>query len=168
MHIILGLVGILGGIGTLLWYFSRAKHGADDVIDTVERAAGAWRRHKFRGKAERPALETEEDPRAAAAAIAVSLLQSCGQITAADEARLQKEFETVMGVEENADLLAYARWLVKDTVDPNTVTGRLVGLLNKELGEEQKLDLLAMLTRLSGDDPIQVQALSNLRTRLNL
>ena len=168
MHILLGLVGILGTIGTLLWYFSRAKHGADDVIDTVERAAGAWRRHKFHGKAERPALETEDDPRAAAAALAVSLLQSCGQISAADEVRLQKEFETVMGVEDSTDLLAYARWLVKDTVDPNTLTSRLAGLLIKELGEEQKIELVDMLTRLSGDDPIQVQALSHLRTRLGL
>lgn len=168
MHILLGLVGLLGTIGTLLWYFSRAKHGADDVVDTVERAAGAWRRHKFRGRAERPALETEDDPRAAAAALAVSFVECVGKISASDEVRLQKEFETVMGVEDSEELLSYARWLVKDTVDPNTVSGRLAGLLNKELGEEQKGELVDMLARISGDDPIQLQALEHLKTRIGL
>ena len=166
MHILLGIAGILGAIGTILWYFSRAKHGADDVIETVERTSGAWRRHNYRDRAERPALETEDDPRAAAAALAVAIVQSRGTVTAEDEARLQEEFQAVMGVEDSAELLSYARWLVKNVVDPNRVTGRVIDLLNKELDDTQKQELLGMLERLSSNDLVQIQAIDHLRTHL--
>ena len=166
MHILLGIAGILGAIGAILWYFSRAKHGADNVIETVERTSGERRRHNYRDRAERPALETEDDPRAAAAALAVAIVQSRGTVTAEDEARLQEEFQAVMGVEDSAELLSYARWLVKNVVDPNRVTGRVINLLNKELDDTQKQELLGMLERLSSNDLVQIQAIDHLRTRL--
>lgn len=168
MHILLGLVGLVGTIAFLLYRFSMMKQGADEVVDTVERAAGAWRRHKFRNRAERPALETEDDPRAAAAAIAVSVAESAGRLSASDEAAMMQEFETVMGAEESADLLSYARWLTKDVVDPNTVISRVTGLLNRELDDAQKQDLMDMLARLSSGDPAQVQAIGRLKTQLGI
>jgi len=168
MHILLGILGAVGVIALILYRISAFKQGADDIIDTVERATGAWRRHKFRSKAERPVLETEDDPRAAAAAIAVSIMESSGALTADQEAALRKEFETVLEVDESAELLAYARWLAKDVADPNTISSRIAELLNKELGGNEKQQLIDMLRRLSSDDPVQIQSIDYLKTRLNM
>ncbi len=168
MHILMALVGAIGTLAFICYRISLLKQGVEDVVDTVERAAGAWRRHKFRSKAERPPLETEDDPRAAAAALAVVIMESAAALSADNEAALKHEFATVMGVEDSADLLAYARWITKDVVDPNTVTSRIADLLNAELGPRQKHDLVEMLGRLSNGDPIQVQALGHLKSKIGL
>jgi hypothetical protein len=168
MHILVALAGTLGALAFLLYRFSLMKQGADDVIDTVERAAGAWRRRRFRNKAERPPLETETDPRAAAAAIAVSITASSAPPDAATEATLCREFEEVLGVGDGGELLAYGRWLTKDMVDPNAVTDRVAGLLNNQLWQTQKQDMLDMFVRISKGDPVQVQALGHLKHKLGL
>ena len=168
MHILMAIAGVVGTLVFIAYRISMLRQGAEEVINTVEHAAGAWRRHKFRKKAERPPLETEEDPCAAAAAIAVVLVESAGVLTAQEEAALAAEFETVMDIREASELLSYARWITKDVVDPNTVIGRVAGLLNDRLGPKEKRDLVDMLGRLSSGDPIQVQALGHLKGKLGL
>ena len=168
MHVLAAIGGTLGTLAFLLYRFNFLKQGADDVIDTVERAAGAWRRQKCRKAAERPPLETETDPRAAAAAIAMAIADSGGPLDAVAEAALRREFDTVLNVADGGELLSYARWLTKDTVDPNAVTDRVAGLLNSQLWETQKQDMLDMCARVSGADPIQVQALGHLKQKLGV
>lgn len=168
MHILLAILGALSVIALILYRINALKGGAEEVVDTVERAAGAWRRHKFRKKAERPALETEDDPRAAAAAIALSIVESAGPLSADQESALRREFETVLEIDDSAELLSYARWLIKDVVDPNTVSARIAGLLNAEVGDNEMRQLIDMLERLSNDDPAQIQAIEHLKSRLGM
>jgi len=168
MHILLAILGGLGTLALILYRLGMFSRGASDLVDTAERAHGAWRRHKFRNRAEKPALETESDPRAAAAAVAVSIVQCVGPIGAEQEDALRGEFETILQVDDSADLLSYARWLTKDTVDPNTVSARLAELFNTQLGHTEKHELIEMVTRLSGDDPVQIEAIRHLKSRLGL
>lgn len=168
MHVLAALMGVLGTLAILLYRFSYLKQGAEDVIDTIEHAGGAWRRYKFRRKAERPPLETETDPRAAAAAIAVSIA-GCGRpLDAQAEAALCREFRDVLGASSGDDLLAYGRWLTRDIDDPNAVSDRAAGLLNNQLWQSQKEDLLDMVARVSDGDPAQVQAIGHLKHKLCL
>ena len=102
------------------------------------------------------------------AAVAVSIVQCAGPIGTEQEDALRGEFETVLQVEDSEDLLSYARWLTKDTVDPNTVSARLAELFNTQLGHTQKHELIDMVTRLSGDDPVQIEAIRHLKSRLGL
>ena len=102
MHILLAILGGLGTLALILYRLGMFSRGAGDLVDTAERAHGAWRRHKFRNRAEKPALETESDPRAAAAAVAVSIVQCAGPIGAEEEDALRGEFETVLQVEDSA------------------------------------------------------------------
>ena len=168
MHI---LLAILGGLGTLAFFLYRLglfSRNAGELVDTAEKVHGAWRRHKFRNRAERPALETEDDPRAAAAAIAVSIVQCAGPIGAEQEQALRQEFESVLQIDDSEELLSYARWLTKEVVDPNTVSARLAELFNTQLGPNEKHDLIDMVTRLSGDDPVQIEAIRHLKSRLGM
>jgi len=168
MHILLAILGGLGTLAFILYRIGMFSQGARDLVDTAEQAHGAWRRHKFRQPAERPALATEEDPRAPAAAVAVSIVGRPGQIGAEQEEALRNEFETVLQVEDSEDLLAYARWLTKDTVDPNTVSARLAELFNTQLGHREKHELIDMVSRLATDDPVQIEAIRHLKTRLGM
>ncbi|MGI9413411.1 MAG: hypothetical protein ACR2PM_07075 [Hyphomicrobiales bacterium] len=168
MHI---LLAILGGLGTLAFFLYRLgmfSRNASELVDTAEKAHGAWRRHKFRKRAERPALESEDDPRAGAAAVAVSIVQCAGQISAEQEQALRQEFETVLQTDDSEELLSYARWLTKDVIDPNTVSARLAELFNTQLGPTQKHELIDMVTRLSTDDPVQIEAIRHLKSRLGM
>ena len=103
MHILLAILGALGTLAFFLYRLGMFSRNASELVDTAEKVHGAWRRHKFRNRAERPALETEDDPRAAAAAIAVSIVQCAGPIGAEQEQALRAEFESVLQIDDSEE-----------------------------------------------------------------
>lgn len=50
MHILLGLLAILGGAAFWYWRLKAVKEATDDVADMAGRAWGKWKRYKFRKK----------------------------------------------------------------------------------------------------------------------
>jgi hypothetical protein len=168
VHILLALLGIISTIGVVLYRLHLAKDVADGLVDTAERAGGAWRRHKFRKRAEQPPLETVDDPRIGAAAVMVALAEAQAPMNAEMEQRLCDEIESVLGVADSDEMLAYARHLTRDLVDPSMVVMRTSKLFNATLGDAEKADLLGMLKRISRGDAAQITAIELLRSRLGM
>ncbi len=114
------------------------------------------------------ALAKETDPRAAAAAIAVSIAECAGPLDAKSEAVLCHEFRQVLRACDGHALLIHGRWLTKNTSDPNLVCDRVAALLNTQLWRAQKEGLLEMVLRISEGNPLQARAVKHLKTQLCL
>ena len=168
MHIYAALIGALGTLAYVFSRFGLVRQGAYDATDTVESMAGAWRRWKVRAKPARTPLEAETDPRAAAAAIMVSIAESAGPLSATGEAALAREFRNVLGASDGSELVIYGRWLTRDLADPNAVSDQVAGLLKRQLWHAQKEDLLDMAARISHGDAVQMRAIDHLKGKLGL
>lgn len=114
------------------------------------------------------ALAKETDPRAAAAAIAVSIAECAGPLDVQQEAVLCREFRQVLRASDGRELLAHGRWLTRNVSDPNMVCDRVARLLNTQLWRAQKESLLEMVLRVSDNSAVQRQAARHLKTKLCL
>ncbi len=113
-------------------------------------------------------LARETDPRAAAAAIVVSIAECAGPLDARGEAVLCREFRQVLRASDGRELLAHGRWLTRNVSDPNMVCDRVARLLNTQLWRAQKESLLEMVVRVSDNSAVQHQAAKHLKTKLCL
>ena len=170
MHILAIVGAVVGGI--LFWLYRARAMGeaARELTDTVETVQGAWRRHKFRSKAERPLLDDVDDVRVAAVAMIMAVAESSGPISAGQEEAIVNLIETKFEIADGAELVAYARWLVKESPDPNNVSMRLMNVFNSSLGDREKDELLDMIRSMSARsgklEPVQAEALTRLTDRL--
>lgn len=75
MHIVLAVLGILGG-GLFWWYRMKVLgEAASELIDSAGRARGYFRRRKIRKMAEHSPLTAIEDPVLAAATVILRSLR---------------------------------------------------------------------------------------------
>ena len=170
MHILAIVATVVGGL--LFWLYRMRAMGdaARELTDTVETVQGAWRRHNFRSKAERPLLDDVDDVRVAAVAMIMAVAESPGPISAAQEETIVDLIENKFEITDGSELVAYARWLVKESPDPNNVSMRLMKLFNGTLGDREKDELLDMIrstaARSGKLEPVQAEALTRLGDRL--
>lgn len=114
------------------------------------------------------ALAKENDPRAAAAAVAVAIAECAGPLDAHAEAALCREFRQVLRARDGRELLNHGRRLTRNAEDPHMVCDCVSHLLNKQLWRAQKESLLELVVRTSGSSPLQRQAANHLKARLCL
>ena len=107
-----------------------------------------WRMlHKTGKKLANDPLQLVDDPRSAAAAIMTALAQADGAITDAEQAIIVREMTEKFGAGASAaeELLAHARWVVRDVVEVDTCFRRLLPVIEKACGPREKEQLIEML-----------------------
>lgn len=151
MHILLGLVGVLGGIVFWIWKVKTAASVAREVVDTVGDVRAAVRRLGYgRGAGELP-LEAVEDTRLAAAGILVAFAKMDGDCTREQIAAIQNECARVFEASEKEaeQFTASGRWLAHQLSNPDEVVRKLSKSLSKTLTHAQGQALLGMAERVS-------------------
>lgn len=172
MHIALALISLLGALG--YWYFviRRANEAAGEFVDAAARARGAWRRRRFRNKAEASRVDAIDDPRAAASVIALAIARRDGQLADVQEDALKTAMRDVMQIADPDEFLIFAHWVLDGGFDANNVTLRLSRLLNARLTQDEKEELFRIVDAVTrcGEmpDAAQESALRLLRQRLGL
>lgn len=86
MHIILGLLSVLGAIGFFLWRMNTAARAARELADVAGEVANLPRKMRFRSKASKRGIDVIDDSREAAAALVYGAAASKGDPTAGDRA----------------------------------------------------------------------------------
>ncbi len=154
MHILAILLSVLGALGFIFWRMHSASQAAREIIDTADEARGFWRRLQWGRKVSVNPLDAIEDPREAAAAMMVVLAQSDGEMTERERtAILGLLVETFQANGRQAEeFLAHARWLVRDSRDPDNCFRRVQALLRKKLQPGERRDLVAMLRKVADAD----------------
>lgn len=172
MHILLAIVGILGGLAFWWWRLKAMREAADDVTDAAGRAWGKWKRHKFRQKVDASPVEAVSDPAAAAVVMMLAIAETDGELTAATEAAIKSQITDAMGIEDPIELMVFAKWVAKHVEDADNVSLRYAKLWQQGLGQEERRDLADMVERVAGTDgPVsarQKAQIARLRERLGL
>jgi uncharacterized tellurite resistance protein B-like protein len=154
MHIIAILGAVLGVAALILFRMQQAANAARDIADAADDARGLFRRWGWRRKQLRNPLDAIDDAREAAAAMMVAVAQSDGSITERERVAITAEFAKRFGATERQadELLARARWLVKDRGDAGEVFRRLTPLILRTCGPTERSDLIEMLQAVLGAD----------------
>jgi uncharacterized tellurite resistance protein B-like protein len=172
MHILLALVGLLGGIAFWWWRIKMVKEAADDMADTAGRAWGKYKRTKFRRKAEASPIEAVEDPAAAAVIMMLATAKEGGDLSPQSETAAKREITDTMGIADPTELLVFAKWVVSHVEDANNVSLRYSKLWGSSLNLTERLDLVAMVERVAmingGLSQRQQAIVHKLRERLGL
>ena len=173
MHILLLVLGILGGLG---FWWHRLRHSADavrDIIDVAEHAHGAVRRRRFRSKVERSTLTAIDDPAMAAAIMlaGIAALKGVAPSRKAED-RIRQELATRMMVADPEGMARHAVWAAGQVADPNAMSRTLVKLWRDRLTPAEQTDLLDMAWGVASVDgpptETQIDALHRLGERLDL
>jgi uncharacterized tellurite resistance protein B-like protein len=133
---------------------------------------GAYRRKRFRHKAESSPIEAVDDPAAAAVALLIGLAGERGGISQAAEKAIKAEMHNVMGLTSVEETFTFARWVAGHATDPNTLSSRFAKLWLATLEPSQREDIHDMARRVieADGEPTrsQINALRLLHSRLGL
>lgn len=169
MHILLALLGAAATIGMILWRLNAAADAAKGLAETAGEARGLFRRWSWQRKFAGHPLDLIEDPREAAAALMVAIAQSDGAMTEAEQhtilAEMQRSFAA--SPQTAAELLAHARFLTREIVDPCTAVSRLSKVIVAKTTPDERADLIRMLEAVASTNgpagDIERQALAAFR-----
>jgi uncharacterized tellurite resistance protein B-like protein len=172
MHIILGLMAVLGGAAFWYWRVKAIKETADDVTDIAGRAWGKWKRYKFRRKAEGSPVEAVDDPVAAAIIMMIVMASEEHPLTPAAETAIRTEVVKAMGIADPTELMVFGKWVASHVEDANNVSLRYAKLWMRELSSSEREDLVQMVRRVAAADgevtARQQHKIAKLRERLAL
>ena len=166
MHIIALFVSVVGAIAFFVIRAGMAAQAGRELGNLAGDALGAARRAKFRRSSTTLPLTQIYDEREAVAALLVAITKSEGDLTDVQSKVIQRLVEERLGYDDGAEILAHARWLTADFVDPEHVVHRVKELLLRNCNEEQRKDIISMLTEVAGigsvPSSIQVQLIQKL------
>ena len=88
MHIIMGLLAVLGTIGVLIWRIRAAAEAAQEIKGIAETAANLPRRLAFRRRSGKSGSKLVTDPREAAVVLMLEMARASGEITREHKAEI--------------------------------------------------------------------------------
>jgi len=168
MHIVLGILAFLGGIGVLIYRLNQASDGVKQAGEAVHEVASFVRRSRWKNRARVDVIKEIDEPPLAATVMMIAIAQAAGSISQAHisqiSANIKKYFQ--LPKSEEQQLFGEARWLVGDATDPNTTIGRVRGAIDSGCNESEKRELIQMLVSVARAEgqatDIQQEAITNL------
>jgi hypothetical protein len=172
MHIILGLVAVLGGVAFWWWRLKMVSEAANEIGDVAGRAWGKYKRYKFRKKVEDSPLEAVDDPIAAGVVMMLAMANEAGPMTEAVEKAVRQEVVNGMGVSDPLELLTFSKWVATHVQDANNVSLRYAKLWGGALSYQERKsfsDMVERVTEAAGPmTPALRTKMLKLRERLGL
>jgi hypothetical protein len=152
MHILLGLLAILGGAAFWYWRLKAVKEATDDVTDMAGRAWGKWKRYKFRKKAEASPVEAVDDPVAAAIIMMIAVACEEHPLTPEAESAIRDEVVRTMGIADPTEVMVFGKWVASHVEDANNVSLRYAKLWVRDLSAGERADFVQMVKRVAAAD----------------
>ena len=149
MHILAGLLSILTVIGLIvyrLYIVSQSRMG-QDLADAAGGVQKHLRRRAWQKKLGDP-LRDVDDARVAATAMMVALAQSDGPMSERQEAVITAQMKQNFDANDTtaAELLAHARWLVRDVTAPENCFLKVRPKILEACGPKERGELLSMMS----------------------
>ncbi|MER0239794.1 hypothetical protein [Fulvimarina sp. MAC8] len=170
MHILGILIGALAFVGIWWWRFKAAREVAGEIGDAAGRMRGAYRRSRFRAKANKASLTAIDDPRTAAAVVLVAAIEAGRPLTDEDEQAIARWLKDVADDPDAEETVIFARWASRHSYDFRGVMRALTPLLRQTLGPKERDDLIEatsmMINRRGSSNLEQRGALVQLRDAL--
>ncbi|WP_271897653.1 hypothetical protein [Candidatus Phyllobacterium onerii] len=171
MHIILAVLGLLGG-GLFWWYRLKVLgEAAGDVIDSAGRVRGYFRRRKIRLQAEHSPLTAIEDPVLAAATLILAIIAEDTLITDGHFDAVRRVILDISSPKKADEAMIYAKWAFSQVGDTATVIEKTSPFLRQQLNELEKCELIDMVGEAAAAVPVSHhygQRVRKLKQRLGL
>lgn len=175
MHILLGVLAVIGVIALWIWRARAAAQASGDIVDAADDVRAAVRRFGYRRKAGRHPAESVEDPRLAAAGLMAACARMDGDITAEQQNALRVECRAKFRVDQKEadDIAAYGRWIASQSQDPDDTIRRLTPVVRDNAPAEAHADMVEMLRRVASvvdgaPSEIQSDAIERVRRALGV
>ncbi len=172
MHILLGIITLLGAAAAWYWRAQRAKDMLDAAADGAGRLKGAYNRHKFRKQTEGSVLSGVKDAQTAATIFLVYLAEEKQPLLKEDEIFIAELLTSVTGADQRSldEAISFAKWVSGEVSDGNDVVRKFLPIWRDQLNFSQRAELIDMATQVSAHHgtpaPVQTALIRRMRDGL--
>lgn len=147
MHIILGLLGVLGAAAFFLYRMNMAARAAREVAETAGELANLPRKMGFKRKAGKRGVDVIDDPRESAAALIFGAAASKGDVTKDNRAAIATDLAALFNIsdDEAGEILARGAWHVGALNDPINAVSKLTDALVRDVGRPACADVRGLM-----------------------
>jgi hypothetical protein len=169
----LGLIlMVAAGAAVWWWRLKMVKEAGSEIIDSVERMRGAYKRKQFRKKAEAAPLATIKDPAIAAVAFFLCLANEKPMHKDLAKQLIARRMKGIIEDKDIEEVIIFADWAAKTVVNPEDPIRRFRDLWLEHLNIDERQELIGIaedVAKIGGEATIeQNNALQSLkRTLLN-
>ncbi len=171
MHVVLAVLGLLGG-GLFWWYrLKMLNEATGDIIDGAGRIRGYFRRRKIRMQAEHSPLTAIEDPILAAATLIFAIIAEDVLITDDHFDVARSVILDISNPRKADEAMIYAKWAFSQIGDTVIVIEKISPFLRQQLSELEKCELIDMVDDAASAVPVSQhygQRVRKLKQRLGL
>ncbi len=147
MGMLLAILGVLGGVGMLIWRIQQAGRAAREIADAAEGLANLPRKMRFKQKAGKQGVDVIDDPRELAAALLYGAAKCAGEVSAAQKAAIEADMVRLFEIDEAFAhaLLARAIWHLSVLKDPINAVNKLTDKLAQSVDKAALADLCGLI-----------------------
>jgi hypothetical protein len=170
MMIVAAVLAIVAGAAVWYWRSRNAAEAASAAIDAAEHLRGAYKRRKFRSKAEGSAVTAVDDPAIAALTFLVALANLRGPMSRAVEDAIKTRMGALVGRTDLEEDFIHARWVADHVVDLNDLCRKFASLWRERLSADEQRQFAEVADAIAASDgaPTELQrdGLKRLRATL--
>lgn len=151
MHIVLGLLALIGA-AIFIWYRLRdARQAGGEVLDAADSLRASVRRMMYKARHDGHPADAVEDPRLAASGIAVAVATMDGPISQAEIQKLTALSREIFDVSEREalDIVSFGRWVAGQCNTNAEAVRRLSKIVAREAGPEASGDMVRLITEVA-------------------
>lgn len=164
------LLMVAAGAAVWWWRLKMVKEAGSEVIDTVERMRGAYKRRQFRNAAEAAPLASIQNP--AIAAVVFFLVLANDKPVQKDMAKeiVRERMKDIIHVKDMDEVMIFADWTAKGVVNLDDPVRRFRDMWLTALDDGERRQLIAIAEEVAavGGEPTpqQTDALQRLKRAL--
>jgi hypothetical protein len=170
----MALIGILvmaiGGAAVWSWRLKMAREAGSEIIDTVEKIRGAYKRRSFRKKAEVAPIASIRDPAIAAVAFFMCLANEKPMYLEAAKKVVREKMRDIISPADMEEIIVFGEWASRNVVNPEDPIRRFRDLWAGALDFDERrqlIDIAEEVSQVGGDKTSEQEvALQSLRRTL--
>lgn len=166
------LLMVAAGAAVWWWRLKMVKEAGSEIIDSVERMRGAYKRRQFRKAAEAAPLTSIQNPAIAAVVFFLTLANDKPMHKDVAKELVRERMRDIIHVKDMDEVLIFADWTAKSVINLDDPVRRFRDMWLTSLDDAERRQLIAIAEDVSaiGGEPTpqQTDAIQKLkRTLLN-
>jgi hypothetical protein len=142
---ILGILAMaIGGAAVWYWRLKMMREAGSEIIDSVERMRGAYKRKQFRKKAEAAPLASIGDPAIAAVAFFLCLAKEKPMHVDAAKEVIRNRMKGIIRPGDMDEVIVFGEWAAKNVINPEDPIRRFRDMWMNALDMTERRHLIGM------------------------
>lgn len=164
------LLMVAAGAAVWWWRMKNLREAGSEIIDSVERMRGAYKRRQFRNKAEASLLSSIQNPAIAAAVFFLTLAREKPIEKDAAKEIVRERMKDIIHARDMDEVLIFADWTASNVINIDDPIRRFRDLWINALDDGERRQLIGIaeeVARVGGEPTLQqMDALQKLKRSL--